>query len=209
MRRFSFLALILSCLGAGLSTAYEWRSHNRMAWNARDIFIGEKRSPFPADQQLIDFLRQFGDSDLDTRAGTSFRPFLFVGTDEDYTEGALFADPSFCYYREDGCFPLCSVDHFHPPLQIPVAGEDAYIHAKRYFDWAVKLYKAGICRPGARFIYHKWAARALGHAIHLVQDMGSPQHGGREKRALALALPPEALAFGTNNQCRARNEVSG
>ena len=49
---------------------------------------------------------------------------------------------------------------------------------------AVKLYKAAKCDSvGMDDTYYKWAARALGHAIHLVEDMGSPQHARPENHA--------------------------
>jgi len=117
--------------------------------------------------------------ELDSRAGNASELFK---TDEDNTEGALgrfgARDMRECEYREDWCGLLCSKDHFHPPLALPVPAKDATVHAREYFDMAVRLYKAAKCNnKGMGRTYYQWAARALGHAIHLVEDMGSPQHG--------------------------------
>ena len=178
MRRLGVLwglALVGLC---STTAAYEWRSHNSMALHARELARKAE-----TDLELRSFLDAYGQDDLDTRAGTPYDPHGLFGIDEDYTEGGVLPVSGFCYYREYGCYPLCSVDHFHPPLEIPLAGRDASDHARDYFDWAVALYKAGICHPSLKALYHRWAARALGHAIHLVHDMGSPQHTGPENHA--------------------------
>ena len=187
MRRLGPAIAVVCAAIPALVLAYEWKSHNRMAWNARDVFLGREpthKPPYPVDESLLRFLDQYGE-DLDTRAGDVEEPPLWAaGTDEDSMEGELVQlAVTGCHYSEDTCGVFCTGDHFHPPLQIPVAGEDAYVHAKRYFDWAVKLFKAGICRPGARSIYHKWAARALGHAIHLVHDDGLGHQTASPKRS--------------------------
>ena len=155
-----------------------------MAYNARHYLL-ERGAIDPGLRDFVDDLEKNGfGEDLDNRAGTPYKPLLFFGTDEDALEGKALPVPGGgCYFDEIPCFYRCSIDHFHPALEIPFAGEDALVHAKRYFDWAVRLYKGGICRPLERDKYHRWAARSLGHAIHLVHDMGSPQHVGPENHA--------------------------
>jgi len=87
-----------------------------------------------------------------------------------------------CYLLAYPALNVCTINHFHPPLPIAYAlslGEpDAISHAQFYFDLSVKLYKTGKCSEAAaeREYYFRSAARGLGHALHLVQDMGSPQH---------------------------------
>jgi hypothetical protein len=183
MRGRVLTSCICLTLVSGILSGYEWKSHNRMAYNARRLALTAEPDP-----QLAAFLEDlqkngFGE-DLDSRAGTSYDPFVFFGTDEDSLEGKLNSlRGGGCFYDEIPCFLRCSVDHFSPALELPLAGQDALVHARWYFGWAVRLYKAGICRPTEREIYHRWAARALGHAMHLVQDMGSPQHVGPENHA--------------------------
>jgi hypothetical protein len=175
MTRRLLTCFICFTLVRAVVCGYEWKSHNRMAYSARRLALTAERDP-----QLAGFLEDwdkhgFGE-DLDTRAGTPYKPFLFFGTDEDALEGQALPIPGGGrYFDEIPCFYRCSIDHFHPALEIPLAGEDALTHAKRYFDWAVRLYKGGICRPLERDKYHRWAARSLGHAIHLVGGMGLPQ----------------------------------
>ena len=130
--------------------------------------------------------------ELDTRAGDEVKNAF---TDEDHNEGEL-EEFTGCRYRERDCWhagftlrsslwvPPCTLDHFFPKLPLPVPNQDATVHARRYLDMAVKLYKAAKCdRWGLRDTYMRGAARALGHAIHLVEDMGSPQHTRPENHA--------------------------
>jgi len=175
--------------------AYEWKSHNRMAYNARDIFVGREEThqpPFPIDKELTDFLKDYA-TDIDTRAGD---PFDKAFTDEDATEGRIGRCP-FCIYTERPCAALggwaggtanqaissmaCTRDHFYPVLRLPLGQETAIAHARRYFRWAVALYEAGKCSGEEKYL--RWSARALGHAIHLVHDMSSPQHVRPETHA--------------------------
>ena len=165
-------------------SAYEWRSHNRMATRARDIFLGGDRPAFPVDRQkeLQDFLDRYG-PDLDTRAGNPCDPNAdptCLGLDEDNQEGKL-VEVFGCVYSEGSCLFACTKDHFSPPLPFPLAGIDATAHAADHFEMAVKLYKAAVCakedgKPDESEKLFRWSARALGHCLHLVQDMGSPQH---------------------------------
>jgi hypothetical protein len=181
--RTEFL-LVPALLVATSLGGYEWRSHNRMAWNARDLLLNPNRAGASIDPELRTFLETYGEKDLDTRAGTSYDPFVFFGTDEDSLEAKILTPwGGECFYKEAQCFAWCSLDHFSPPLLAPFVGQDALAHARWYFEWAIRFYKAGICRPSKKAIFHRWAARALGHAIHLVQDMGSPQHVAPENHA--------------------------
>jgi hypothetical protein len=179
-----FTLTLVVFLTAQYAFAYEWWSHNRMAFNARQILLIKVAS----DPELRTFLQDeehhgYGE-DLDSRAGTPYDPWVFFGTDEDCLEAKISSsNGGDCFYDEIPCFMLCSIDHFSPPLPAPFAGQDALAHAHWYFEWAVRFYKAGICRPNQKAIFHRWAARALGHALHLVQDMGSPQHVGPENHA--------------------------
>ncbi len=140
------------------------------------------------------------ETDLDTRAGDADKNAF---TDEDHNEGEV-EEFTGCRYRERDCwhagftlrFSLwvapCTLDHFFPRLPLPLPNQDATVHARRYFDMAVKLYKAAKCdRWGLRDTYMRGAARALGHAIHLVEDMGVPQHTRPENHApFPLGLGP-------------------
>src|SRR3989304_5465385 len=192
MRRLFFLVLL--CLGVEFGLAYEWRSHNRMGWNARDIFIGEKGPPFPVDQQLVEFLRQYG-GELDTRAGD---PYENAFTDEDHNEGYLRGPSDACVYREEACWQLgsvfgkkigaltCTFDHFLPKLALPLGQEEASTHARYYFDMAVKLYKAAKCDSrGKAGLYYQWAARAL-----VLDFLNMMTYGALERR------PTSAMAAG-------------
>jgi hypothetical protein len=162
-----------------------------MAFNARQILLIK----VSADPERRTFLQDeanhgFGD-DLDTRAGNRCNPEekACERTDEDHTEGMLRVF-ILCSYYERGCTLgfARTFDHFHPPLQSPVAGKDAYVHAREYFPMAVKLYKAAECDSrGKAGLYYQWVARTLGHAIHLVENMGSPQHA-RAENHLPFAL---------------------
>ena len=190
IRRLVLLAALLTVSGSSL--AYEWRSHNRMTFHSRRL-----AETIDASQELRAFLDSFGESDLDTRAGDTFDAKLpGFGTDEDSTEGTLSllclsaggSSWQGCVYREGTCGFLCTKDHFHPALTTPFAGKDALRHAREYLDIATRLYKAGRCTQGATDsrTYRQWAARALGHAIHLVEDMGSPQHVRPENHGPSL-----------------------
>jgi hypothetical protein len=178
MRR-SFVLFVIAAALSGDAAAYFFRPHNRMAANARELIrrIG-------SDARLSTFLRDFA-QDFDTRSGNSGSSDVEgPKTDEDSTEGTLTNKKfsaggyslSICGFYESGCGILCTKDHFHPPLSLPLGQEDAVVHAKKYFDWAVKLFKASVCRPELEKVYRQWAAQALGHAAHLVGDMGAPQH---------------------------------
>ena len=188
----SRLLAVLGALAIVTSAgAYEWRSHNRMAYNARH-FLLETWAIDPSLRSLIDDLEEHGfGEDLDTRAGDKFEN---AWTDEDHNEGKLKWSKGVCLYKEEDCSKVvdwvsgqraatCTFDHFQPHLPLPLFRTDATTHARTYFDTAVRLYKAGICHPEKRDLYHRWAAQALGHAIHLVQDMGSPQHALPENHA--------------------------
>jgi hypothetical protein len=87
------------------------------------------------------------------------------------------------FSKKFGALP-CTFDHFLPKLSLPLGQKEATDHARLYFNWAVKLYKAAKCDPDGRGpAFFLSAARALGHAIHLVEDMGSPQHTLPENHA--------------------------
>ena len=190
MRGRVLTSCICLTLVSGILSGYEWKSHNRMAYNARRLALTAEPDP-----QLAAFLEDlqkngFGE-DLDTRAGDLFEN---AWTDEDHNEGKLTWSDGVCVYKEEDCSKFadwisgqrgstCTFDHFHPPLSLPLAADDATVHARQYFEWAVRLYKAGVCHPEKRDPYHRWAAQALGHAIHLVEDMGSPQHALPENHA--------------------------
>ena len=181
------LVFIIGTLFPLEAIPYEWKPHNSMANQARRLAL-----QFSGDAELVAFLQDLDPKtkvglglELDTRAGDEHENAF---TDEDHNEGYLDGW-SWCPYRERNCSvytPIghnkltqlpCSLDHFSPKLPLPLVAEDATVHARRYFDMAVKLYKAGKCdRRGLKDGYMRGAARALGHAIHLVEDMGSPQH---------------------------------
>ncbi len=166
---------------------YEWKSHNSMATQARRLAL-----QCSGDAELVAFLQDLDPKtkvgfglDLDTRAGDEHENTF---TDDDHNEGFLQAFLN-CTYRERDCWNCggtipnslwvapCTLDHFFPKLSLPLPNKDATVHARYYFDMAVKLYKAGKCTTsGLRTQYMQGAARALGHAIHLAEDMGSPQH---------------------------------
>ena len=165
---------------------YEWHTHNGMSLHARRM-----TTTVQSDPDLRNFLEEFGESDLDTRAGD---PFERAFVDEDATDIVPWG--AFCEYRERACYVksrpdlnVCTFNHFYRPLPVALlAGlseTDAVSHAEVYFRLAVKLYKAAKCSDDAptRDHYMQWAARALGHALHLVQDMGSPQHARPESHA--------------------------
>jgi hypothetical protein len=185
MRRLNVGIAISVSLMATFLAAYEWTSHNRMAWNARDSLTNDSRAILSIGSELKTFLQTYGD-DLDTRAGKRSNDNY---TDEDHCEGYFRAQREACAYREEACSQLgsllgrkvgtatCTFDHFLPKLTLPLGQEEATRHARYYVDLAVKLYKAAKCDDqGKAALYYRWAARALGHAIHLVEDMGSPQH---------------------------------
>jgi hypothetical protein len=74
---------VLVLLVSPFALAYEWRSHNRIAFNAREILLIKVE----ADPELRAFLRDrdhqgYGD-DLDTRAGTPYDFHGFFGIHED------------------------------------------------------------------------------------------------------------------------------
>ena len=181
------LVFIIGTLFPLEAIPYEWKPHNSMANQARRLAL-----QFSGDAELVAFLQDLDPKtkvglglELDTRAGDEHENAF---TDEDHNEGYLDGW-SWCPYRERNCSvytPIghnkltqlpCSLDHFSPKLPLPLGVGDATAHARRYFDMAVKLYKAGKCdRWGLKDGYMRGAARALGHAIHLVEDMGSPQH---------------------------------
>ncbi len=197
MRRW--LVAVTLCLCVGPVAAYEWKSHNSMAWHTRNLFIRTEPPPLPVESEFSDFLENYGE-DLDTRAGDVVKDAF---TDEDHNEGYL-REIFTCVYQERDCWnvgftlrnPLwvapCTLDHFFPKLPLPLPNQDATVHARRYFDMAVKLYKAAKCdRWGLSDTYKQGAARALGHAIHLVEDMGAPQHTRPENHApFPLGLGP-------------------
>ncbi len=197
MRRW--LVAVTLCMCVGPVVAYEWKSHNSMAWHTRNLFIRTAPPPLPVESEFSDFLAKYGE-ELDTRAGDAFKDAF---TDEDHNEGYL-QEYLGCTYRERDCWnvgftlrnPLwvapCTLDHFFPKLRLPLPNQDATVHARRYFDMAVKLYKAAKCdRWGLSDTYKQGAARALGHAIHLVEDMGAPQHTRPENHApFPLGLGP-------------------
>jgi len=192
MNRGKAVAAVLALLVSTVVASYEYRSHNRMAWNARDLFINDARRPFPIDSELIRFLTSYAD-DLDTRAGNAEKN---GNTDEDATEGRIGRCP-FCIYTERPCSALgswpggpagdlvnsvrCTRDHFYPLLKLPLGQETAIAHARRYFRWAVALYWTAKCTHQEP--YFRWSAQALGHVLHLVYDMGSPQHIWPENHA--------------------------
>lgn len=170
-------------LGATLLLGHEWRAHNRMAYRAGNLAK-------PNDPELARFLEAVGDRYLYTRAGNPCDPqdARCPAVDEDHTEGRLgwlTAEGGLtrCLYVEYPCGLFCSIDHFEPPLDAPFGGVPATKHAAQYFDWAVRLYKASTCSGPMAQMYRIWAAKALGHAIHLVEDMGSPQHIKPENHA--------------------------
>ncbi len=197
MKRWA--ALVAFCLCVRPVAAYEWKSHYSMAWNSRNLFVRKEPPPLPVEKELFDFLNDYG-NDLDTRAGDEHENAF---TDEDHNEGYLL-EIFTCTYQERDCWhagftarnPLwvapCTLDHFFPRLPLPLPTQDATVHARRYFDMAVRLYKAAKCdRWGLRETYMRGAARALGHAIHLVEDMGVPQHTRPENHApFPLGLGP-------------------
>ena len=193
---------------ASTASGFEWLTHNGMARNARDIFLGQLSSHQPphslegSPKDIAEFLRFLqvvdanGHFELDSRAGD---PFVGANVDEDHSEGDLKAFV-WCWYEDRPCFSLpeyfpesardsanviaCTRDHFSPKLNLNLGQTDAITHARRYFDIAVKLYKAAKCDSvGMDDTYYTWAARALGHAIHLAEDMGSPQHARPENHA--------------------------
>jgi hypothetical protein len=189
-RRFAIFVLVLFSQPV---IGYEWLSHNRMSFNARQVLLIK----VAADPELRAFLQDrdhdgYG-NDIDTRAGDQAEN---AWTDEDHNEGELSEVPGLCVYRERDCGEKagylnkefgalpCSFSHFQPKLAIPLGQKEAIEHASEYFDLAVRLYKAAKCDSrGLAPVYYKWSARALGHAIHLVEDMGSPQHSLPENHA--------------------------
>ena len=195
MRTRGFLALAILTMLSPKAFGYEWKSHNSMGMIARRVARAVE-----ADSDLRSFLEAYGTKDLDTRAGDAVKDAF---TDEDHNEGYL-REYMGCTYSERDCWnvgftlhnPLwvapCTLDHFFPKLPLPLPTQDATVHARRYFDMAVKLYKAAKCdRGGLSDTYKKGAARALGHAIHLVEDMGAPQHTRPENHApFPLGLGP-------------------
>jgi hypothetical protein len=181
-RYFAGLAVAVVLPTTGL--CYDWKSHNRTALHGRRVAILAETRP-----ELRDFLDRFGLADLDSRAGDKYKNAF---TDEDHNEGFLQAFVN-CTYRERDCWNCgatvpnslwvapCTLDHFSPRLSLPLPNKDATVHARYYFDMAVKLYKAGKCNTsGLRTHYMQGAARALGHALHLTEDMGAPQHTAPE-----------------------------
>ena len=120
--RASVVALGIG-LVASVAVAYEWNAHKGMALNARDIFLGSAsthKPPYPVDQELLDFLRVYGEAELDTRAGNTEK-------DEDHCEGVLTWGP-LCTYREVGCLFYCTFDHFSPKLSWPLANSVLRVH---------------------------------------------------------------------------------
>jgi hypothetical protein len=103
----SFLVLMITLVSTTAVSAYEWLSHNRMAFNGRDIFLGAQLShqpPYPADADLLAFLAAFG-NDIDTRAGNACdvnQDPTCPSTDEDHTEG-LLTELAWCTYHERPC----------------------------------------------------------------------------------------------------------
>jgi hypothetical protein len=147
MKQRTALSLAVAFFVASFLGGYEWRSHNRMAWNARDVLLNPNRANYSIDPELRTFLETYGE-ELDSRAGTPYDPWVFFGTDEDCLEAKISSsNGGDCFYDEIPCFMLCSIDHFSPPLPAPFAGQDALAHAHWYFEWAIRFYKAGICRP--------------------------------------------------------------
>jgi len=180
------LVLLLLTTPCMFVYGYEWRTHNGVARHSRAL-LGRAGT----DPELMLFLDTMGEGELDTRAGDPFKDALI---DEDATEIVPWG--VFCEYREQPCYveshpdwSICTFNHFFRPLPITyLAGlseTDAVSHAEVYFHLAVNLYKAGKCSddPATAQHYKLWAARALGHALHLVQDMGSPQHARPENHA--------------------------
>ncbi len=183
--RTCLVGLIFCILVANPLVAYEWKTHFGAAWSSRNLFLRKEPPPVSAEVELVQFLRDHG-SDLDSRAGD---PYDNAFTDEDHNEGFM-TELYGCRYVERDCYNLgltlrnplwvapCTINHFFPRMALPFGlGDDAPVHARRYFDMAVRLYKAGKCdRWGLKDGYMRDAARALGHAIHLAEDMGAPQH---------------------------------
>jgi hypothetical protein len=93
--------VVVAIVACASTSAYEWRSHNRMAHGARHLLLDR----LVVDQGLRDFVNDlerhgFGE-DLDTRAGDAEKDAY---TDEDHNEGELEANLS-CSYRERPCWP--------------------------------------------------------------------------------------------------------
>ena len=174
--RVLLVPVIFGLSGTMPLQAYEWRAHHGLSGAARELAI-----QVAGDTRLEAFLSQnqgmsadgYPLYDLTTRAGD-------LVWDEDRREGVL-QDGLVCLFVERGCWPsslVCSFDHFSPQLPFPLATHDAVYHGRSYFDVAVRLYKAARCASYSNYkeMYERWSVRALGHAIHLVEDMGSPQH---------------------------------
>jgi hypothetical protein len=74
--------------------------------------------------------------------GTDTRARCAAGDHTDNSTEAAFVNLLLtCFYTEFGCQPLCTVNHFYPKLPV-ISPNDAILHARDYFDVAVKLYKA-------------------------------------------------------------------
>ncbi len=149
--------------------AHQWLPHNGMTDSSWKLAAAVQGDP-----ELEAFLRDF-EEDLESRAGND-------SLDEDHTEGRV-EGMGFSHLWEPSCGLFCTVDHFYPRLPLPLGNEDAISHAEHYLDLAVRFYRAAECdRTGSGIAegYRRNAARALGHAVHLVEDMGVPQHVSQE-----------------------------
>ena len=182
-------ALVL-VLGLGPSLfAYQFRTHNGITAAAR-TFLWQERARYGFDEDFARLLAPrdkhgFGDL-IDSRAGD---PYEDAWLDEDHEEGRLERMVFGCWYVEGSCTfaaaldrvldgAPCTRDHFSDPLPAPLGGRDAVEHAMYYLDMAYRLYVAGKCArdAGLAEMYFRGAARALGHLLHLVEDMNVPQH---------------------------------
>ena len=158
------------------ATAYEFRTHHGMTVAARD-FLRHHPELYENDPDFRRFIEEpggeyhgFGDL-IDSRAGD---PYEGAWVDEDHEEGRLGRAAwddgrgSFCRYEETPCVMFdgvwCTLDHFHPRLFAIPGKEDAFRHARRYFDWAVTLYRTAKCTsigPRRQELFRA-AAKALG-----------------------------------------------
>ncbi len=184
------LTIALALLAACPAWAYEFRTHRGLTNAARGYLLSDK-SGLTFDPEFRRFL---ADPDSDDHG---FGYFIDIGagdpcedtdhpcplhTDEDHREG--FVGKRFlrgCVYWENNCGLRCTLDHFLPRLPVPVTNQNAVEHFRYYADLAYRLYRAGKC--SGNDTYFRWAAMALGHALHLVEDVGSPQHSRPENHA--------------------------
>ncbi len=159
--------------------AHQWLPHNGMTDSSWKLAAAVQGDP-----ELEAFLRDF-EEDIESRAGN--KPL-----DEDHTEGRADDVMGLCWLNEPSCGPFCTVDHFFPRLSL--SNQDAISHADYYFDLAVRFYRSSRCTRTSLALregHRRYAARALGHAVHLVEDMGVPQHVSQEAH-----VPPWVAVVG-------------